>query len=87
MPFLADTDLTQEGLFLTQTKNIELNVSHKSRISDTMSTNTRPHRWSLSSGVITMNHALEVLAVTVLTILLLPTVAVLLTVMIVVVTQ
>jgi hypothetical protein len=38
-PFLADTDLTQEGLFLTQTKNIELNVSHKSRISNTMSTN------------------------------------------------
>jgi hypothetical protein len=51
MPFLPDTDLTQEGLFLTQTKNIELNVSHNSRISDAMSTNTRPHRWSLSYGV------------------------------------
>ena len=38
-PFLPDTHLTHMALFLTHNKNIELNVSHKSRISSTMSTN------------------------------------------------
>ena len=35
----AVTHLSHMPLFLSHTKNIELNVNHKSRISDTMSTN------------------------------------------------
>ena len=38
-PFLPDTHLTHMALFLTHTKNIELNVDRISRISSTMSTN------------------------------------------------